>query len=81
MTRIEPIYFVALLAAVVAAVVLQLVHLPQPWPAAIALNVYGVVAWPCAGRELRVSHTTYGGAWMALALVIVLLEHASRLSH
>ena len=74
MTRIEPIYFAALVAAVAAAVGLQLVDFPHPWPAAIALNVYGLVAWPGMSRELRVTQHTYAGGWMAAALVLVFLE-------
>ena len=74
MTRIEPIYFAALVAAVVVAVGFQLMSFPHPWPAAVALNVYGLVAWPGASRELGVTQHTYAGAWMAAALVLVFLE-------
>ncbi len=74
MTRIEPIYLAALVAALAAAVVLQLLGVPQPWPAAIALNVYGLVAWPGARREIPVSERTYAGAWITLAAVFALLE-------
>jgi hypothetical protein len=74
MTRIEPIFLAALVAALAAAVVLQLLGVPQPWPAAIALNVYGLVAWPGARREIPVSERTYAGAWITLAAVLALLE-------
>jgi hypothetical protein len=74
MTRIEPIYFAALVVAVAAALGFQLINLPHPWPAALALNVYGLVAWPGMSRELHVSERTYAGGWMCLALVLVCLE-------
>jgi hypothetical protein len=74
MTRIEPIYFAALVAAVVAAVGFQLMNFPSPWPAAIALNVYGLVAWPGVSREMGVSQHAYAGGWMAAAMVLVFLE-------
>ena len=74
MTRIEPIYLAALVAALAAALLLQLLGVAQPWPAAIALNVYGFVAWPGARREIPVSERTYAGAWITLAAVLALLE-------
>ena len=74
MTRIEPIFLAALVAALAAAVVLHLLGVSQPWPAAIALNVYGLVAWPGARREIPVSERTYAGAWITLAAVLALLE-------
>ena len=46
MTRIEPIYLAALAVAIAAAIGMQLMDFPHPWPAAIALNVYGLIAWP-----------------------------------
>jgi len=74
MTRIEPIYLAALVAALAAALLLQLLGVAQPWPAAIALNVYGLVAWPGARREIPVSERTYAGAWITLAAVLALFE-------
>jgi len=74
MTRIEPIYLAALVAALAAALLLQLLGVAQLWLAAIALNVYGLVAWPGARRELPVSERTYAGAWITLAAVLALLE-------
>jgi hypothetical protein len=79
MTRIEPIYLAALLVAVAAALVLHLVGIPHPWPAAVALNVYGLVAWPGARREIRVSEQTYAGAFVAGAAVLALLEQIAPL--
>jgi hypothetical protein len=79
MTRIEPIYVAALAVAIGAALALQLLDLPHPWPAAIALNVYGLAAWPGARQELRVSERTYAGGCMAAALVLVLLEKVAPL--
>jgi hypothetical protein len=74
MTRIEPIYLAALAVALAAAVALHLIGIPQPWPAAIALNVYGLVAWPGARREIPVSHRTYAGAFVTGAAVLAFLE-------
>jgi hypothetical protein len=74
MTRIEPIYLAALAVAAAAAVILQFVGVPHPWPAAIALNVYGLIAWPGARREIPVSERTYAGTWITLAAVLAFLE-------
>ena len=74
MTRIEPIYFAALAVAIAAAIGLQLMDFPHPWPAALALNVYGLIAWPGVSQEVQVTQRTYAGGWMAAALILVLLE-------
>jgi hypothetical protein len=60
-------------------VALQFAGVPHPWPAAIALNVYGLVAWPGARRELPVSERTYAGAWITLAAVLAFLEKVAPL--
>jgi hypothetical protein len=79
MTRIEPLYFMALVSALGAALGLQLIGVPHPWPAAIAINVYGLIAWPSARHELRLSERTYAGGCMAAAMVLVLLEKVAPL--
>ena len=80
MTRIEPIYLAALAVAIATALALQLFSLPHPWPAAVALNVYGLIAWPGACRELPLTQRTYAGGWMTAALVLVLLEKLAPLA-
>ena len=73
-TRIQPIYLAALALAIAAAVALHLIGVTHPWPAAVALNVYGLVAWPAARREIPVSERTYAGGWITAALVLALFE-------
>lgn len=80
MTRIEPTYVMALALAVAAALALHFVGLPHPWPAAIALNVYGLIAWPSARHELQLTERTYAGGCMAAAMVLVLLEKIAPLA-
>ena len=74
MTRIQPIYLAAVALAIAAALVLTFLGVAQPWPAAVALNVYGLVAWPEARHEIPVSHRTYAGGWITAALVLALFE-------
>lgn len=80
MTRIEPLYFMALATALGAALGLQLLAVPHPWPAAIALNVYGLIAWPSARHELQLTERTYAGGCMTAAMVLVLLEKIAPLA-
>jgi hypothetical protein len=81
MLRIEPIYLAALAVGLAAALALRFLHVAHPWPAAIALNAYGLVAWPGVRQELAVTQSTYAGAWMAATLVLLLLENIARLQH
>jgi hypothetical protein len=74
MTKVEPTHVAAVAVALAVAIALRLVDIPHPWPAAIALNVYGLVAWPAVRRHLPVTQRTYAGGWMAAAVVLVLLE-------
>lgn len=74
MPKIDPLYLAALAAAIAIALTLRLFGLPHPWPAAIALYAYGLVAWPGARREWPLTERTYAGGCMAAALVLVLLE-------
>lgn len=70
-----PHYYLAAIAAVVTALVLRATGFPSPWPAAIAVYVYGLVAWPAAQHELpHVRPLTYGLIWFGAALVVVLFE-------
>jgi hypothetical protein len=80
MTRLEPLYFMALVTAIAAAFALQLLGVPHPWPAAIALNVFGLIAWPSARHELQLTERTYAGGCMTAALVLVLLEKIAPLA-
>ena len=81
MIRIEPLYFMALATALGAALGLHVIGVPHPWPAAIALNVYGLIAWPRARHELPLTERTYAGGCMTAAMVLVLLEKIAPLAH
>lgn len=71
----KPHYVLAAVAAIIAALVLRALQFPAPWPAAISLYVYGVVAWPAAQREMPfVPPLTYSLIWFFAALGVVLFE-------
>ena len=75
MTEHHPTYFMATVVAVISAVVLRLVGLPGPWPAAIAMYVYGVVAWPVLRQKMpSIRPTIYAAAWMSVALLVIAYE-------
>ena len=74
MSTIKPIYITAVVYAVASALALNLLQLPNPWPAAIALNVYGVVAWPGALQELPVTKEIWAGGWITATALLLLLE-------
>jgi hypothetical protein len=59
-TEHHPTFFLAAAVAVLAAVALQMAGVPAPWPAAIALYVYGMVAWPVLRERLAVQATMRG---------------------
>lgn len=60
--------------AVLAAVAIRLIGVPAPWPAAIALYVYGIVAWPVLRERLPVQPTIYAAVWVSMALLVVAYE-------
>jgi hypothetical protein len=75
MTEHHPTYFLAAIVAILTAVVLRLSGTPAPWPAAIALYVYGVVAWPeLRHRMPMVKPTMYAMIWLGAALVLMAYE-------
>ena len=74
MTTIKPIYITAVVLAVASAIALSLLQFPNPWPAAIALNVYGVVAWPGVIQELPVTREVWAGGWITATALLLLLE-------
>lgn len=84
MTEYHPTYFMAAIVAILSAVALRLGGLPAPWPPAIAMYVYGVVAWPELRRRMpSVSPVTYAMIWLSASLVLMMYEalgSAARLS-
>ena len=73
-TEHHPTFFLAAAVAVIAAVALQLIGVPAPWPAALALYIYGLVAWPVLRERLPVPPTMYAVAWVSVALLVVVYE-------
>lgn len=68
-------YYLAAVMAIVTALVLRAMGFPAPWPAAISLYVYGLVAYPAARLEMpHVRPLTYGLIWFGAAMSVVLLE-------
>lgn len=76
MTENHPTYFLAAAVAIVSAVVLRVAGLPAPWPPAIALYVYGLVAWPVLREQMpRVRPATYAAIWVGAALLVFVYEN------
>ena len=84
MTDHHPTYFLAAIVAIMSAVVLRLVGMPAPWPPAIALYVYGLVAWPVLRERMpTVRPAVYAAIWLSASLVLMMYEalgSAARLS-
>jgi hypothetical protein len=75
MTENHPTYFLAAVVAVIAAVALRLLGMPTPWPAAIALYVYGAVAWPVLRERMpSLEPAVYAAAWVSAALLVIAYE-------
>jgi hypothetical protein len=74
LTEHHPTYFLAAVVAVLTAVLLRLVGVPNPWPAAIALYVYGTVAWPVLRDRMPLKPTLYAAVWMSVALLVIAYE-------
>jgi hypothetical protein len=71
----HPTYVVAAMVAVLAAVSLRLIGLPAPWPPAIALYVYGMVAWPVLRERLPTTRpAVYVAIWLSASLVLMMYE-------
>lgn len=75
MTENHPTYFLAAIVAILTAVILRLVGMPAPWPPAIALYVYGAVAWPVLRNRMpMVKPTMYAMIWLGASLVLMMYE-------
>ena len=75
MTEHHPTYFLAAIVAIVSAVVLRMAGMPAPWPPAISLYIYGVVAWPVLRQHMpSVKPTLYAIIWLGAALVLMMYE-------
>jgi hypothetical protein len=73
-TEHHPTFFLAAAVAVLAAVAINLVGVPAPWPAAIAIYVYGLVAWPVMRERMPVKPSMYAAVWVSVALLVVAYE-------
>jgi hypothetical protein len=73
-TEHHPTFILAIAVAVIVAVALQFIGVPAPWPAAIALYSYGLVAWPVLRDRMSVQPTLYAAAWVSVALLVVAYE-------
>jgi hypothetical protein len=73
-TEHHPTFFLAAIVAVLSAVLLRLVGVPMPWPPAIAMYVYGTVAWPVMREQMPLKPTAYAAVWMSVALLVVAYE-------
>lgn len=75
MTEHHPTYVLAASIAVIAAVALRLLGAPGPWPAAIALYVYGAVAWPVLRERIpSLKPAMYAAVWVSAALLVIAYE-------
>jgi hypothetical protein len=75
MTEHHPTYFIAAIVAIMTAVLLRLVGMPAPWPPAIALYVYGALAWPALRHRIpTIKPTMYAMIWLGAVLVLMMYE-------
>jgi hypothetical protein len=76
-TESQQRYFCATAIAVIAAVVLRTAHLPNPWPAALAVYVYGLVAWPVIRQEMlpNVKPGIYAVMCLTASLLVFVYEN------
>ena len=70
----HPRFLCAAVVAVLAALALRAVGAPHPWPAAIAVYVYGTVAWPVLRDRLLVKPGVYAAVWVSAALLVIAYE-------
>ena len=77
MTYVQQRYFCATAIAIIAAVVLRAAQVPAPWPAAIAVYVYGLVAWPVVREEVlpNVKPGLYAAICLGAALMVIVYEN------
>jgi hypothetical protein len=70
-------YFCATAVAIMVAVVLRGTNLPTPWPAAIAVYVYGAVAWPAIRDEMlpNIKPSLYAVMCLGAALLVIVYEN------
>lgn len=70
-------YFCATAIAIMAALLLRAAQVPHPWPAAIAVYVYGLVAWPAVREEVlpNVRPGLYAVICLAAALLVIVYEN------
>ena len=76
-TYVQPRYLYATLIAILVAVILKAAQLPAPWPAAIAIYVYGLVAWPAVREEMlpNIKPGVYAMICLAGALMVFVYEN------
>jgi hypothetical protein len=76
-TEVQTRYFSATAVAIIVALVLRAVHLPTPWPAAIAVYVYGLVAMPAVMEEMlpNVKPGLYAMICLGASLLVIVYEN------
>ena len=77
MTYAQQRYFCATAIAIIAAIVLRTAHVPAPWPAAIAVYIYGLVAFPAIREEMlpNVKPGMYAMICLCAALMVFVYEN------
>ena len=77
MSYVQQRYFCATAIAVIAAIVLRAAHVPAPWPAAIAVYIYGLVAFPAVREEMlpEVKPGIYAMICLCAALMVIVYEN------
>jgi hypothetical protein len=73
-------YFCATGVAIIAAVVLRAAAVPAPWPAALAVYIYGLVAWPVIRDEMlpNVKPGLYAMMCLGAALLLIVYENLGK---
>ena len=77
MTDVQQRYFCATGIAIITAVVLRMAHMPAPWPAAIAVYMYGVIAWPVVRQDMlpNVKPGLYAAICLAASMFVIVMEN------
>ena len=77
MTYAQQRYFSATAIAIISAVVLRAAQVPAPWPAAIAIYIYGLVAWPVVREEVlpTVKPGVYTAICLAASMFVIVFEN------
>jgi hypothetical protein len=76
-TQVHQRYVYATVFALAVALILKFAHVPAPWPAAIAVYIYGLVAKPVITQEMlpNVKPGLYAAICLSAAMLVFVYEN------